>query len=58
MSLFVSKIVLASVIFIVGVTGSILMHKPTIATIIVGLTVAIATVTATMIICYIRNKRK
>lgn len=58
MSLFVSKIVLASVIFIVGVIGSILIHKPTIATIIVGLTVAMAIVSATMIICHIRNKRK
>ena len=43
---------------IVGVSASIYVYQPSIKTIIVGITVAMATVTATMLYCHIRSKHK
>ena len=58
MSLFVNKIILSCIMLIVGVSASIYAYQPSIKTIIVGITVALATVTATMLICHIKHKRK
>ena len=58
MSLFVNKIVLSCILFIAGVSASIYTYQPSIKTIIVGITVAMATVTATMLYCHFRNKQK
>ena len=58
MSLFVNKIILSCIMLIVGVSASIYTYQPSIKTIIVGITVAMATVTATMLYCHIKHKRK
>ena len=58
MSLFVNKIILSCIMLIVGVSASIYAYQPSIKTIIVGITVAMATVTATMLYCHIRSKHK
>ena len=58
MSLFVDKIVLSCIMLIVGVSASIYVYQPSIKTIVVGVTVAMATVSATMLICHIKHKRK
>lgn len=58
MSLFVNKIVLSCIMLIVGVSASIYAYQPSIKTIVVGVTVAMATVSATMLICHIKHKRK
>ena len=58
MSLFVNKIVLSCIMLIVGVSASIYTYQPSIKTIIVGITVAMATVSATMLYCHIRSKYK
>ena len=58
MSSFVNKLVLSCILFISGVTGCILVYKPTVATTIVGITVAMAVVSATMVICHLRRNRK
>jgi hypothetical protein len=58
MSLFVNKIVLSCILFIAGVSASIYAYQPSIKTIVVGITVAMATVSATMFICHIKHKRK
>ena len=58
MSLFVNKIILSCILFIVGVSASIYAYQPSIKTIIVGITVAMATVTTTMLYCHIRSKHK
>jgi hypothetical protein len=58
MSLFVNKIVLSCIMLIVGVSASIYAYQPSVKTIIVGITVAMATVSATMLICHIKHKRK
>ena len=58
MSLFVNKIVLSCIMLIVGVSASIYAYQPSIKTIVVGVTVAMATVSATMFICHIKHKRK
>lgn len=58
MSLFMNKLVLSCILFISGVTGCILVYKPTVATAIVGVTVAMAIVSATMVICHLRRNRK
>lgn len=58
MNLFVNKIVLSCIMLIVGVSASIYTYQPSIKTIIVGITVAMATVTATMMYCHIRSKHK
>lgn len=58
MSLFVNKILLACILFIVGVSASIYAYQPSIKTTVVGITVAMATVTATMLYCHIRSKHK
>lgn len=58
MNLFVNKIVLSCIMLIVGVSASIYAYQPSIKTIVVGVTVAMATVTATMLICHIKHKRK
>lgn len=56
MSSFVNKLALSCILFISGVTGCILVYKPTVATAIVGITVAMAVVSATMLFCHIRHK--
>ena len=43
---------------IVGVSASIYAYQPSIKTIVVGITVAMATVAATMLYCHIRSKHK
>ena len=53
-----NKIVLSCILFIAGVSASIYTYQPSIKTIIVGITVAMATVTATMLYCHFRNKQK
>ena len=58
MSLFVNKIILSCIMLIVGVSASIYAYQPSIKTIVVGVTVAMATVTATMLYCHIKHKRK
>ena len=58
MSLLINKILLACILFIGGVSASIYAYQPSIKTIIVGITVAMATVTATMMYCHIRSKHK
>lgn len=58
MNLFVNKIVLSCIMLIVGVSASIYTYQPSIKTIVVGITVAMATVTATMLYCHIKHKRK
>lgn len=58
MNLFVNKIVLSCIMLIVGVGASIYTYQPSIKTIVVGITVAMATVTATMLYCHFRNKQK
>lgn len=58
MSLFVNKIVLSCIMLIVGVSASIYAYQPSIKTTVVGITVAMATVTATMLYCHIRSKHK
>ena len=58
MSLFVNKIILSCIMLIVGVSASIYAYQPSIKTIVVGVTVAMATVSATMLICHIRSKHK
>ena len=58
MSLLMNKILLACILFIGGVSASIYTYQPSIKTIIVGITVAMATVTATMLYCHIRSKHK
>jgi hypothetical protein len=58
MSLFVNKIVLSCIMLIVGVSASIYTYQPSIKTTVVGITVAMATVTATMLYCHIRSKHK
>lgn len=58
MNLFVNKIVLSCIMLIVGVSASIYIYQPSIKTIVVGITVAMATVTATMLYCHIRSKHK
>ena len=58
MNLFVNKIVLSCIMLIVGVSASIYAYQPSIKTIVVGVTVAMATVSATMLICHIKHKRK
>ena len=58
MNLFVNKIILSCIMLIVGVSASIYIYQPSIKTIVVGITVAMATVTATMLYCHIRSKHK
>ena len=58
MSLLVNKIVLSCIMLIVGVSASIYVYQPSIKTTVVGVTVAMATVTATMLICHIKHKCK
>ena len=58
MSLFVNKIILSCIMLIVGVSASIYAYQPSIKTTVVGVTVAMATVSATMLICHIRSKHK
>lgn len=58
MNLFVNKIVLSCIMLIVGVSASIYAYQPSIKTTVVGITVAMATVTATMLYCHFRNKQK
>ena len=58
MSLLMNKIVLSCILFIAGVSASIYAYQPSIKTIVVGITVAMATVTATMLYCHIKHKRK
>ena len=58
MNLFVNKIVLSCIMLIVGVSASIYAYQPSIKTTIVGITVAMATVTATMMYCHIRSKHR
>ena len=58
MSLFVNKIILSCIMLIVGVSVSIYAYQPSIKTTVVGVTVAMATVTATMLYCHIKHKRK
>ena len=58
MSLFVNKIILSCIMLIVGVSASIYVYQPSIKTTVVGVTVAMATVTATMLYCHIRSKHK
>ena len=58
MNLFVNKIVLSCIMLIVGVSASIYTYQPSIKTTVVGITVAMATVTATMLYCHIRSKHK
>ena len=58
MSLFVNKIILSCIMLIVGVSASIYAYQPSIKTIVVGVTVAMATVSATTLICHIKHKRK
>lgn len=58
MNLFVNKIILSCILLIVGVSASIYTYQPSIKTIVVGITVAMATVTATMLYCHIKHKRK
>lgn len=58
MSLLMNKILLACILFIGGVSASIYAYQPSIKTIVVGVTVAMATVSATMLICHIKHKRK
>lgn len=58
MSLFINKLILSCIMLIVGVSASIYTYQPSIKTIIVGITVAMATVTATMLYCHIRSKHK
>ena len=53
-----NKILLACILFIGGVSASIYAYQPSIKTIVVGVTVAMATVSATMLICHIKHKRK
>lgn len=43
---------------IVGVSASVYAYQPSIKTTVVGVTVAMATVSATMLICHIKHKRK
>ena len=58
MNLFVNKIIVSCILLIVGVSASIYTYQPSIKTIVVGITVAMATVTATMLYCHIKHKRK
>ena len=58
MNLFVNKIILSCIMLIVGVSASIYTYQPSIKTTLVGITVAMATVTATMLYCHIRSKHK
>ena len=58
MSLFVNKIILSCIMLIVGVSASIYAYQPSIKTTVVGITVAMATVAATMLYCHIRSKHK
>ena len=58
MSLLMNKILLACILFIGGVSASIYVYQPSIKTTVVGITVAMATVTATMLYCHIRSKHK
>ena len=58
MSLFVNKLLLATILYIGGLTISILAYQPSVKTVVVGVTVAMATVSATMLYCHLRSKHK
>ncbi len=58
MSLFVNKLLLATILFIGGLTVSILAYQPSVKTVVVGVTVAMATVSATMLYCHLRSKHE